>query len=115
MFPCRALLCRYGNLEDVRHPAEALLSRAQNPKSSLHPACRYSDLEDMQRSVLAFEAIYEQEGLSVEEGVVEREFKTATEDFQRQEQDYDEERLMEQVRETLKVRPPSPKPSFHCP
>lgn len=63
---------------------------------------KYSDLEDMQRSVLAFDAIYQQEGLSLAEGVVEAEFKNATEDFQRQEQDYDEERLMDQVRETLK-------------
>lgn len=64
---------------------------------------RYSELEDMQRTVLAFDAIFEQEGLTVSEEAVEEEFRTASEDFQRQEQDYDEERLMEQVRETLKV------------
>jgi len=40
----------------------------------LHP-CRHEDLEDMQRTVLAFGAIYDQESFELTDEEVQQEFK----------------------------------------
>ena len=41
----------------------------------LHDASRHADLEDMQRTVLAFGAIYDREDLQLADDEVEQEFK----------------------------------------
>ena len=40
-----------------------------------HSVCRHEDLEDMQRTVLAFGAIYDQEGFELTDDEIQQEFK----------------------------------------
>ena len=47
----------------------------RTPDEVLCDASRHSDLEDMQRTVLAFGAIYDEEGLQLTDDEVEQEFK----------------------------------------
>ncbi len=81
-----------------------------------HPACpapsqvkgyidrKRSDIEDIARATLGFDAIYKAEGLTLSREEVEQEMNLATRQFQAQGQEFDSERLLEQVTQTLEVR-----------
>ena len=67
-----------------RSPGARNLVATSSVSNSLQPAAihepsyhssRHEDLEDMQRTVIAFGAIYDQEGLNLTDEEVEQEFK----------------------------------------
>ena len=57
----------------------------------------------MLRRQMAFEHIFEAEGLAVSDAEIEEEYDSAAREFTEQEQEFDEEKLREQVIEALKV------------
>lgn len=61
------------------------------------------DLEAAVREVAAVEALFDAQGMAVDEQEVEREMLQAVAEFKANGQEYDEERLREQVVETLKA------------
>lgn len=64
---------------------------------------RREELLELQRALLGFEAIAAAEGLRPSENEIEAEFKDATRQFVEQRQQYDAEKLREQVYETLQA------------
>jgi hypothetical protein len=61
-------------------------------------------LVELQKSLLAFEHIIASEGLAAADADVAAEMNAAIEEFQRYGQQYDEEKLKEQITESLQVR-----------
>ncbi len=57
----------------------------------------------LQKATLGIADIFEQEGLQLSEQDVRKEMDDAARDFQENDQEYDEGRLLEQVEEVLKV------------
>ena len=66
-------------------------------------ACSYEAIEQMQKGVLAIEAIFREEGMTVSEEDMRREAQKTIEEAKEAKEDLDEEKLMEQIYEVLKV------------
>ena len=63
---------------------------------------RKESLEGLHRAQRAMEALFEREGLKVDEAAAEAEFARAVDDFQKSGSEFDADRLKEQVAETMK-------------
>ena len=61
-------------------------------------------LQDMIKRQMAFEHIFAAEGLTVSDAEIQQEYDGAAREFNEQKQEFDQDRLHEQVVETLKVR-----------
>lgn len=70
----------------------------------LSDVCRRQDLVALQKSTLGIQDIFQQEGLQVTDEEIENERSSAVMDFERNNQEFDKDRLNEQVVEVLKVR-----------
>ena len=61
-------------------------------------------LQGLIKRQMAFEHIFAAEGLTISDAEFQQEYEGATREFNEKKQEFDEERLREQVMETLKVR-----------
>ena len=65
--------------------------------------CSYEELAQLIRRQMAFEHIFAAEGLTVSDAEIEEEYNGAAREFTEQQQEFDKDKLREQVIEALKV------------
>lgn len=65
--------------------------------------CRREKLLTLQKATLGIGDIFQQEGMELPEHEVRKEMEDAVSDFEQNDQEYDKDRLREQVEEVLKV------------